>query len=162
MSTRIHKSILNLGKHIKLLPDNTLAKKVLDEQVNNNWDGLVSEAKEVAKKMNIIGLMDGNIGKKAFKNIVKKKARQFNDDVIQNQMSHYKKLDMLRAENNVDNKYLKTEPIHSARLIFRHKSEMFYSKMNYKNKYKGNLMCDSCQTVQDENTHVLFVIFIVI
>ena len=75
MSTWIYKSILNLVKHITLLPDNTLAKKVLDEQVDNNWDGLVSEAIEVAKKMNIIGLMDGNIGKKAFKNIVKKKAR---------------------------------------------------------------------------------------
>ena len=33
---------------------------------------------------------------------------------------------------------------------------MFQSKMNYKNKYKDDLKCDSCLTMQDENIHVLY------
>ena len=30
------------------------------------------------------------------------------------------------------------------------------SKINYKNKHKGYLRCNSCQTLPDDNSHVLY------
>ena len=32
---------------------------------------------------------------------------------------------------------------------------MYEAKLNFKQKYLNNYLCDSCQTHQDENSHVL-------
>ena len=45
------------------------------------------------------------------------------------------------------------------RILFRYRSDMYESKMNYKNnkKYKEeNYLCDSCEVSTDESTHVLY------
>ena len=53
--------------------------------------------------------------------------------------------------------YLKQLTFSEARISFKHKSQMFEAKRNYKNKreYEStNWLCDSCETKIDSNSHV--------
>ena len=157
MKTRISKNILNFMKHIVSLPESALAKQVFQEQLENNWPGLVDEAKEAAKLLQVSfnDVLNEDISKDSFKRMVKKKAKIYNASALKEQMSSYKKLNQIINENPEEVKYFMTEPVFSARQIFRHKCEMFEAKMNFKQKYKNNYKCDSCQSEVDENTHVL-------
>ena len=51
----------------------------------------------------------------------------------------------------------KKEDISNGRILFRHRSEMYESKGNYKQRYKDtNLLCDSCESEVDDYLHVLY------
>ena len=78
---------------------------------------------------------------------------------IKDEIKTYKKMNILRQEKTKKNDYIKGENISNARLIFKHRCDMFDSKMNYKNNqtYKAeNYLCDSCESKQDDNLHVLY------
>ena len=62
----------------------------------------------------------------------------------------------IRDEVKKGNDYFFREPIQGVRSIFRFRVDLIEAKMNYKNKYKNdNLLCDSCESSIDLNTHVL-------
>ena len=65
-----------------MFPPNSLAKEIFDEQLDSNWPGLISEAMDRAKKMGISVLLNENVNKRQFKQIVKKKSLNFNDYLI--------------------------------------------------------------------------------
>ena len=62
----------------------------------------------------------------------------------------------LRDENNKGNGYFYTETLQNARVLFRFRVDLIEAKMNFKQKYqKEGLLCDSCESKIDENTHIL-------
>ena len=63
----------------------------------------------------------------------------------------------IRDEVRKGNDYFFNNTIQTARMIFRFRVDLIETKMNYKNKYiHGNLLCDSCESEVDLNTHVLY------
>ena len=97
--------------------------------------------------------------KKMFKRETKSKIKDKNDEEVKEAMKSYKKMNILRTEKTKKNEYIKQENISNARLIFRHRCDMFESKLNFKNNQafkKDNYLCDSCESKQDDNLHVLY------
>ena len=159
MKSRIHKNILNFVKHTSMLDTNDLAKEILDEQVSNNWSGLVKEAIQISEDLKVEGLLDEKVSKKRLKNVIRTSVRDRNEDEISEEIKRYKKMTILREEKTKKNNYIKKENIPHARVVFRHRCEMFDSKLNLKNNYKykeENYLCDSCESKQDDNLHVLY------
>ena len=96
--------------------------------------------------------------KTQFEAIVKKTCIKANDGDLRTKIQSYKKMAALRDEIVKGNGYFFKEAVQTVRTIFRFRVELFEAKENYKNmpKYKGNMMCDSCMSKIDQNTHVLF------
>ena len=62
----------------------------------------------------------------------------------------------LRDEIVKGNQYFYSETLENVKQLFRFKVELTESKMNFKQKYKEEqLLCDSCESTIDENTHIL-------
>ena len=62
----------------------------------------------------------------------------------------------LRDEISKGNSYFFCETLQNVRILFRYRVELYESKMNFKNKYKGNYLCDSCESESDVYSHVLY------
>ena len=65
---------------------------------------------------------------------------------------------ILRNEKVKRNEYIKEENIPNARTLFKYRCDMFDAKMNFKSNkeyIKENYMCDSCESAQEDNLHVL-------
>ena len=74
-------------------------------------------------------------------------------------MKHLSKLQDKVEEKFERKEYLKNKVGIEARTMFKFRSQMFCSKMNYRNnpKFKADLwLCDSCQSQIDTQSHVLF------
>ena len=89
---------------------------------------------------------------------MKKTCIEANEVDLKNQIKNYKKMSALRDEITKGNTYFFEETLQNVRTLFRFRVDLFEAKANFKNKpqYKGNLLCDSCMSKIDENTHVLF------
>ena len=88
MKLRIWKAKLNFYKYLQDLPTDTLAKEIFDEQKNNNFPGLVSECRIIAKDLNIESeLTDEIIGKAQFKQIVKTAIVKKNEEILRDPIS---------------------------------------------------------------------------
>ena len=155
----VHKNILNFVKHVSLQEDDSLAKAVLQEQLSNNWGGLVKEAKDLCERYDISGLLDSDTSKKEFKQQMKRAFKTINDAELKSDMNSYKKMEEMRNENVKKNEYIYNENIYNARMVFKYRSQMFDSKENFKGNSASRvekLLCDSCETEQDDYTHVLY------
>ena len=131
MKYRIKKNILNFVKHTAMLEPNCLAKEILEEQLLNNWCGLVHDAVEISEELELDGLMDCDVSKKMFKKITKSTIRKENDKEIKEEIGRYKKMSILRDEETKKNRYIKENNIPNARVIFKHCCDMFESKPKF-------------------------------
>ena len=67
----------------------------------------------------------------------------------------------IRDEIKKGNTYFFTQTLQYMRTLFRFRSDLYESKMNFKNKYRHEgYICDSCESESDESTHVLFALLI--
>ena len=95
--------------------------------------------------------------KQQFKNKVKIACQKYNDAYLKNEIMQYKKMKALKDEIQKGNENFFEETLKNARTIFRFRVELIDTKLNFKNKYRNeSLLCDSCQTAQEENSHILF------
>ena len=109
--------------------------------------------------MEIEGLLDNSVPKSSFKRIVKSKLNDMNDEEIKSEMNNFKKMDLMRKEPKKKNDYIKKENIPHGRILFKHRRNMYKSKLNLKNDptfRKEGYLCDSCMSKEDDNLHVLF------
>ena len=160
MKYRLYKKSLNFLKHLHSLDDSTLAKQILSEMINNDWQGLYKDVQSACQELNVSHtLFDPEVSKYKFKKYVKSVCRTQNDAELYSEIKEYKKMKAIQDEICKGNKYFFQENLYNARVIFRFRVELTESKMNFKNKYEykcEKYMCDSCQSEIDENTHVLF------
>ena len=67
------------------------------------------------------------------------------------------KMTAIRDEVTKGNNYMFKETLQKVRTLCRFRADLFEAKSNYKNKFKNEgLLCDSCESEVDQNTHVLF------
>ena len=113
-------------------------------------------------ELNISGVFDGEVEKREFKRRISKACEEKNDETLIESISSYKKMGALRNEVKKGNEYFFRESLTNVRTLFRFRNDLFEAKLNFKNKkeYKEEekekrYRCDSCESEQDENTHVL-------
>ena len=64
MELRVWMEMLILVLHIRGLGENTLARKIYEEEKSNNWPGLIVESRNICKKLNIEDCNVTNFSKK--------------------------------------------------------------------------------------------------
>ena len=144
-------------KHVHSHDEGTnLSKQILSEQMKNNWPGTSQTALAICQELSIDGIFDSNITKNQFKLKVKEACQKANDAELLSIIAGYKKMSAIRDELRKGNSYFYSETLQNVRILFRFRVELYESKMNFKNKYRGNYLCDSCESESDVSTHVLY------
>ena len=123
MSNRIIQRKLNLVVHIKKLKEDALAKQVYQEQLNHGWPGLVSEAQDLCKKINLpdITIERENEIKNYWKNNIRRAVEDFNGKELGKEMTQigkYQKLTSMKTEEYGLKNYLEEMDLNKARLFF--------------------------------------------
>ena len=165
MELRIAKRKLMFYHHLANLPQNTLAKKVIDTQGANNLPGLVTDCKGLLKQLKI-NVQPNKTSKYAWKKFVVAAIREENERLIREETKRYKKIDknVINNEEFGIKEYFKTLNVHQARIRYEIKSHMLNGiKMNQMNnkEYKKTLWgCISCEKdrrtlAADSQSHVL-------
>ena len=159
MKYKVYSRIVNFVKHMHSQDENlSLCKQIMNEQIVNEWPGLVKVAVSICDELKVPGLLDSQINKNQFKASVKKACSRLNNEDLISQISTYKKMSAIQNEIQKGNGYFFAEALQTARNVFRFRVDLFEAKYNYKNKpeYKNEkYMCDSCMSQIDINTHVL-------
>ena len=78
---------------------------------------------------------------------------------MKKEIQGYKKMKALRDEIVKGNAYFLKENLHNVRTLFRFRMELIDAKLNFKGNpeyRREKYLCDSCETENDENIHVLF------
>ena len=93
------------------------------------------------------------LGKGAFRSLVNKACKEFNDVRLKDDMKDMKKLEGIKSDNCNTKPYLASKSLNEVRSIFRARTNMTEGfKGNFKNMH-NDINCVGCQQVQDTQTH---------
>ena len=148
LKLRILKKKLIFLHHVKTLPEESLAKEVVEVQENLNFPGLVQECKEFLSKAGVNDIT--SFSKHQWKAKVSKMIGQINEADLKEKMKSYKKLNTIEVTNESckAKQYMKEMDIRGARLKFKLRCRMTPTvKSNFKNKkeyIQQKWTCDGC------------------
>ena len=150
----VMKRKLNFVNSIKNLDENSLAKKIFDEQVKHSWPGLITECDELCDTLNLPRISSNTISRGDIDNAV----RESNKDKLMNEMSNLSKLKDMKMKDEFEMQpYFSNKNVHEARTMFRVSSGMFPCKLNFRSDpaFSRELwLCDSCESQVDSMSHV--------
>ena len=161
MEYRILQKKLLFLHHIVHLPENALAKEILNIQIDLGLPGLFKECKAF---LICFGIHDLKIyTKNQFKRIVKEKIRFMNKEKIIEQIKEkgYKKIDTetMHDDTFLLKSYFKDLKVEDARLKFKLVSSMTPTvQMNFQSEksYTANMWtCSGCKANRDTQLHIL-------
>ena len=131
MKIRIWIEKLMLILYIRDLPEDSLAVKVYEEQMLENWPGLAKETEKICKKLNIESVHTTNKTTKEYRKMVLKAGHDLNEKFIRNLARGKTKCDNMTKENYGKKDYIKCKSIQHVRQIFRTKFGMHAFAGNY-------------------------------
>ena len=153
MKVRIWKQKLMFTYHLKNLKDGVLAKDVWKEQLQNDWPGLAREVSQICIELGMEDANETELGKGAFRSLVNKACKEFNDVRLKDDMKDMKKLEGIKSDNCNTKPYLASKSLNEVRSIFRARTNMTEGfKGNFKNMH-NDINCVGCQQVQDTQNH---------
>ena len=154
MKYRIWKLKVMLVMRIKN-QDGSLAKAIHEEQVAMGWPGLAKEVEQICKE---IGIRDVNT-EMVRKEELEEAVAYADYKEMKEEMNKYDKLKQVKdADMRKEQDYMHEKAVDKARKAFRLRTKMTKCvKMNYKNLYKGNLMCDKCESDEEDTQEHLMV-----
>ena len=147
MRNRILKSKLLLLHHVSTLGKDTLAREVIDIQMELNLPGLYKECKEFLVKVGVTDLT--KFTSLQWKKLVKTEVYKLNRNDVLNQMR--KPYNKIKYEEHINSEmelqpYLKTMNISEARMKFRLKTKMTPTiRMNFASDPEYTSKLWSCQ-----------------
>ena len=149
MKNRIIQRKLNLLHHLVNLPDNTLAKEILNAQITFKFPGLFEECMRYIKDLSLPDITIQKIDKNSWKNQVKSAIKELNKKEVKKELEGSRKGEEFIDEEYGTKEYFRTLSLHVARTIFKKGSKMTqHVKMNFPSDehYRIDLWkCDSCQ-----------------
>ena len=162
MESRIWREKIMLIYHVSHLEDGDLAKEMMEEQVSNNWPGLVKEVDELCKMLQLEDPKVTQDGKKAYNEMVKKACRWKDEALMKEEMSKMKekKMRTMFYEDLEMKEYVKSGTLYSARKTWEVRSYMMDVAGNYPGhkKYKATMWrCQACDLEVKENQEHLTV-----
>ena len=159
MEHRVAMKKLTFYHHLRSLPPSALAFQISEIQSSLGLPGLVQECKELLTKYNIPDATS-EYTKNRWKNLVKRKVKQVNRNVILDMTRKYKKLSFeeLSLESFEMKDYLRNMNLVDARLKFSIRAKMTTSvMMNYKGMAEFKKVGWKCQECDEPDTqeHIL-------
>ena len=136
----------------------TLARKIYDEQVKNDWPGLAKEAKLISQRLKIDDANKTLFTKIEYKSIVRKACEQEDAKWLRDNMEGKTKTKEMVTENCKLKDYFMYKSLSVTRDMFRIRSSMNHLRGNFKHKYlntPGGVQCVACGGDVEVNSHVL-------
>ena len=91
MGRRVWRQKLCLALHIARLGEETLARKVWEEQIIFQWPGLAAEAEYIARELNIESVRDTELSKKEYRENVTEACHRYDEKMLKEKMETKKK-----------------------------------------------------------------------
>ena len=114
--------------------DENYPREILQEQLNNGWDGLTKEVKEICEKVGLPNACTKYIHKEE----IKKAMLVSNAKELKEQMTGLSKLEHLMNEDlRFGQEYIKSKSLEDARLEFRWQTGMLDNRANMGRRYSG-------------------------
>ena len=136
-----------------LLQNDSLANAIYEEQRHMGWPGLAKEATEICKQ---IGVADVN-KENTTKNEIEDGISYSNYKEMKEEMTKYEKLEKIKYEDfRKEQDYMHEKSVEKARLAYRIRTKLVNGvKMNFKNMYKSNLKCETCNDENETQEHLM-------
>ena len=160
MESRIWREKIMLIYHVSHLEEGDLAKDMMEEQVSNNWPGLVKEVEELCNMLQIEDPKVTKECKKTYNDIAKKACRWKDEAMMKEEMSRMKekKMRTMFYQDLEMKEYVKTGTLYSTRKTWEVRSHMLDVAGNYpgQRKYEGSKWrCQACNLeVKEDQEHL--------
>ena len=160
MESRIWREKIMLIYHVSHLEDGDLAKDMLEEQVSNDWPGLVKEVDKLVEVLKIEDPKTAQCGRKAYNEVVKTACKWRDEALMKEEMEPMKEKKMrTMVYQNLELKdYVKKGTLFSTRKTWEVRSHMLDVAGNYPGhrKYEpSNWMCQACGgVVREDQEHL--------
>ena len=138
-----------------------MLEEVLEEQIQQKWPGLASEAVEMCRHLNIPDITVVSVAVPQWKKTVKQAIQVTVEEELRDELRNLKKVSDLASEKFERKPYLSNKNIYEARTTFLLRSGMWRCKWNYSSdpKYSRDLWrCDQpgCGMVDTTTRLVMF------
>ena len=106
MKLRIWREKLSLALHIVRLPEDSIGKKIWEEQKLYGWPGLVAEVQEISKELDIDDVNTTKLSKTAFRKTVTDACHQLNEARLHEEMVGKTKCEKILVDGYGRKEYL--------------------------------------------------------
>ena len=122
------------------------AREILQEQLNNGWDGLTKEVREICEQVGLPDACQQYVSKEE----VEEAMRMSNARELKKQMEGLSKLEnMMEADLRYCQDYIKSMSVEDARLEFRWRTGMLDNRANMGRRYSGKT-CPHCEDGRED------------
>ena len=119
MKLRIWKEKLMLILHIRSLNDETLAKKIYEEQRKEGWPGLVKETKNICEALGIEDVNKTKMNKIEYKKTVNDALKKKDEEYLRKEAESKRKCEKIMMENYGKKEYIGKRKVGEVRNIFK-------------------------------------------
>ena len=157
MSLRVKIEKVMLVHHISALGENTLARKIYDEQIANKWPGLVQEADSICKELGVESVHRTSKSKVTYRQLILSAAHLKNQEIIKELSQGKSKCERIFRENYGKRDYVKLEQISRVRETYKARFGMnpFAGNFNSDRRFAKTEGLCRCQIVAEEESHLL-------
>ena len=147
MKQRIWKLKLMMARKI-LYQEGSLAHEIYEEQLKHDWPGLAKEVKEICEEIGVKNINEEDVSKEEVDDGI----FYHNYKEMKLEICGYKKLEAIKNDDFTElPEYMNDKSLENSRMSFRIKSSLVNRiKMNFKGSYKHNLVCEKCESGQNE------------
>ena len=156
MKLRIWKEKVMLVLHIRSLNDNTLAKKIYEQQVEEGWPGLAKETKEICEELGIEDCNKTQLSKVEYKEVVKSALKMKDEELLRREAGDKRKCEKIMKESYGKKDYISNSKIAEVRSIFKARVGMTEFADNFskdKRFLRTNWQC-RCGYEKESEEHV--------
>ena len=156
MGLRIKMEKLMMILHMRSLGNEALARKVYEQQKENQWPGLAREAKRICEELGIEDVNNTIKSKKEFKELVKDACLVKDECNLRKLAEKSKKCERIIEEGFGKKKYFTEQSIYKARKYFSTRVSMTRFAGNYTNdrKFKRTNWLCRCLLARESEVHL--------
>ena len=157
MGLRVALEKIMMIHHIRSLGENSIARKVYEEQKSKNWPGLAKETALICEELKIENVNETLIPKNEYRKIVMKACQMKDEETLTTQAEGKSKCEKIMKNNYGMKEYFQNNNIHEARQLFRTRTMMqpFAGNYSHNKAYqRTNWLC-RCGTSREEEGHLV-------
>ena len=157
MGLLVWREKLMLTLHVRCLDEDSLARRVYEEQKSNDWPGLVKEAQDICLKLKIECVTTTRLDAKKYRQLVTEALHKENKIRLQKEASNKTKCVKILEEKYGKKAYLTEKNIQNTRFQFKARFKMLPFAENYGSdkKFASNEWLCKCRASKESESHLL-------
>ena len=145
-----------LVMHIRSLDEKTLAKKIYEEQKENDWPGLVKETSQICEELGIQNCNTTSMDKTEYKEIVNSALKMKDEEFLRKEAEGKQKCKKIMKEKYGKKEYISKKKVAEVRNIFKARVGMTEFADNFgkdKRFIRTNWLC-RCGGKRESEDHI--------